>query len=72
MGTPRSTANVRAAWKQTFQLKCQYTGGDAKGQFVGWFKDGVALSPDTPERYGVETNDKESILTIKAFGKKMK
>ena len=72
VGTPRSTANVRAALKHPLELKCQYTGGDADGQFVEWFKDGVELSKEKSEHYGVETTDKESVLTIKAFGKKMK
>ncbi len=63
----------QAALKSQFELKCEYT-GDGSGKFVGWFKKNkdydVSVNADKPGHYVVKQTDKESILTIKIFGKK--
>jgi hypothetical protein len=66
---PATTSNLKAVLKQPLELKCQYDGSDDNGQFTGWFKDGIPLSSEKPGHYAVKNEGKESILTIKIFGK---
>lgn len=52
------------------KLQCTYTGSEGNGEFIGWYKDGVDVNTEKPGHYAVSTTDKETVLTIKIFGKK--
>ncbi|CAF1361352.1 unnamed protein product [Rotaria sordida] len=69
VGKPQITADNKAILKQSFQLKCEYTGNDGDGEFVEWYKDDIAVSTEKPGHYIVQQNETESILIIKIFVK---
>ncbi|CAF3709959.1 unnamed protein product [Rotaria sp. Silwood1] len=69
IGTPDITTNITAVLKHSLELKCEYKGVDGNGQFVGWYKDGVAVSTEKPGHYAVIHNETHSILTIRIFVK---
>jgi len=67
VGTPTTTADLKAVLKHSLELKCEYTGDDANGQFLEWYKDDVSVNTEKPGHYLVKTKEKESILIIKLF-----
>ncbi|CAF3842065.1 unnamed protein product [Rotaria sp. Silwood1] len=69
IGTPDITTNITAVLKHSLELKCEYKGVDGNGQFVGWYKDGVAVSTEKPGHYAVIHTETHSILTIRIFDK---
>ena len=70
VGKPTAPADFRAVLKKSIEFKCEYQGGD--GEFVQWFKDGVAVSTEPEGHYVVTTSPTESTLKIKIIGKKTK
>ncbi|CAF3323298.1 unnamed protein product [Rotaria socialis] len=66
IGKPQ-TNEIKAVLKHSVELKCEYTGEDGNGQFIEWYKDGVAVSTEKAGHYAVTTTEKESTLTIKIF-----
>lgn len=66
IGTPTTTANLKAVLRHDLTLKCEHE-GDGDGGFLEWYKDGTPVSADKPGHYVVKQKEKESILIIKIF-----
>ena len=72
VGTPNSTARTRAVLKHSVELKCVYEGADGDGRFLEWYRDNITISSEKAGHYVVKSTPKESILTIKIFGRRIR
>ncbi|CAF3046551.1 unnamed protein product [Rotaria sp. Silwood2] len=69
VGIPHIAADIKAVLKHSLELKCEYTGNDGNGEFIGWYKDGVAVTTEKPGHYVVMQDATYSTLVIKIFVK---
>lgn len=73
VGTSQARGVPQVALRRSFEFKCEYTGSDADGEFVDWFKEvngqNISVSVDKPGHYVVKHNTEDSTLQIKIFGK---
>ena len=64
IGSPRKATDLQGILQQKLELKCEYNGDDNDGEFLGWYKDDVAIQSDKSEHYAVKKTEKELILII--------
>jgi hypothetical protein len=64
IGSPTKGVDLKITLNRTLELKCEYTGEDANGQFLGWYKDDELIVNDKAKHYVVKTSKKESKLSI--------
>lgn len=46
-------------------MRCNYTGADSDGEFLGWYQDGQPIDTTGSEYYSVKITGKRAMLTMK-------